>query len=92
MTENLRQAAKAATAHRIKMLVEAYDALLNNDEACNLAREATKTRPFIYWPADFPGGSDERRDQAIDDLVTAQGAYYAAHNAHTRAWNSRNRV
>ena len=83
------QAVKAATAHRARMLAQVYEAQLVRDEACILAAEAAKTKPFIYWPADYPGGNVEYLDNAIDDLVAAQAGYYAAHHTHADAHNAR---
>jgi hypothetical protein len=83
------QAVKAAKAHRTRMLAQVWEAELARDEACILAREAAETKGVPYWPADYQGGNIEYLDQAIDDLVTAQGAYYAAHNAHADAHNAR---
>jgi hypothetical protein len=86
------QAVKAATAHRTKMLAQACEAQAAYEVACGRAREAAKTKPFIYWPADFPGGNDELLDQAIDDLAVAQTSYYTAHHTAADAQRAQNRA
>lgn len=83
------QAVKTATAHRTRMLAQVYEAQLARDEACILARAAAEKAPFYYVPNDYPGGNIEYLDNAIDDLVTAQAAYYAAHHTHADAHNAR---
>lgn len=74
------QAVKAAKAHRTRMLAQVWETELARDEACILAREAAETKGVPCRPADYQGGNIEYLDQAIDNLVSAQAAYYAAHH------------